>query len=100
MIGVGGVGSFAMQYARLAGARVIAAERSGRQARLGARSSVRAKSSTAPAAAPAVRDLTGGRGVDCVLDIVGTEATMAPRSTASPPAGRIVVVGYTPDVFA
>jgi D-arabinose 1-dehydrogenase-like Zn-dependent alcohol dehydrogenase len=47
-----------------------------------------------------VRDWTNGRGVDCVLDIVGTEQTMAAAIDAVGVGGRIVVIGYTPDLFA
>ncbi len=99
VIGVGGVGSFAVQFAKLAGARVIAVDRT--QAKLdwaltlGADAAVESGEVRA-----AVGDLTGGSGVDCVLDIVGTEATMAAGLDALAVGGRIVVVGYTPDTFA
>ena len=46
-----------------------------------------------------MRDLTGGRGADCVLDIVGKAETMAAAIDAVAVGGRIVVVGYTPDSF-
>jgi propanol-preferring alcohol dehydrogenase len=99
VIGVGGVGSFAVQVAQLAGARVIAAERTEAKrawaASLGAEATV-----DSAAIAPAVRTLTGGRGADCVLDIVGTEATFAAALDSVATGGRIVVVGYTPDSFA
>ena len=93
-IGVGGVGSFAVQYAKLAGARVLALEKAEHKRawaqKLGAES----------ASSDTIRELTAGRGVDCVLDIVGTEESMAIAIDAVSPGGRIVVVGYTPDMFA
>ena len=99
LIGVGGVGSFAIQFARLAGARVIAAERTRTKLdwalHLGATEVVESDH-----VARAVRDLTDGRGVDCVVDIVGTEQTMAAAIDAVSPGGRIVIVGYTPDSLA
>lgn len=99
VIGVGGVGSFAVQVAQLAGARVIAAERTAEKRAwaktLGADATV-----DSAAIAPAVRTLTGGRGADCVLDIVGTEASFAAALDSAAAGGRIVVVGYTPDSFA
>ena len=99
LIGVGGVGSFAIQFARLAGARVIAAERTRTKLdwalHLGATEVVESDH-----IARAVRDLTDGRGVDCVVDIVGTEQTMAAAIDAVSPGGRIVIVGYTPDSLA
>jgi len=99
LIGVGGVGSFAIQFARLAGARVIAAEQTRTKLdwalHLGASEVVESDH-----VARAVRDLTDGRGVDCVVDIVGTEQTMAAAIDAVSPGGRIVIVGYTPDSLA
>ena len=99
VIGVGGVGSFAVQVARLAGARVIAAERT--EAKRAWATSLGAEATVDSAAtAPAVRALTGGRGADGVLDIVGTEASFAAALDSVAAGGRIVVVGYTPDSFA
>jgi propanol-preferring alcohol dehydrogenase len=99
VIGVGGVGSFAIQFATLVGAHAIAAERTEAKLKwactLGASEAV-----DSSRIVEAVGDLTGGRGVDCVLDIVGTEATMAIGLGVLAAGGRIVVVGYTPDSFA
>src|SRR5438105_4894432 len=76
VIGVGGVGSFAVQFAKLAGARVIAAERS--VAKLNwARELGAAEAIDSADMGQEVRKLTHGRGVDCVLDIVGTAQTMS-----------------------
>ncbi|MFL5259114.1 MAG: alcohol dehydrogenase catalytic domain-containing protein [Hyphomicrobiales bacterium] len=87
VIGVGGVGSFAVQYAELAGARVIALDKTEEK---------RAWARELGAEAAAV----GALKVDCVLDIVGTEESIAVALDAVSPGGRIVVVGYTPDVFS
>lgn len=45
-----------------------------------------------------VRRLTEG-GVDCVLDIVGSSASLAAGIGALRPGGRLVLVGYTPDEY-
>jgi propanol-preferring alcohol dehydrogenase len=96
IVGAGGVGSFAIQYAKLAGAAVIVAERTAEKRewakRLGADQTVATED-----AAPTAKAANGSRGVDCVLDLVGTEATMATAMDAVAAGGRIVVVGYTPD---
>ena len=98
IIGVGGVGSFAVQLAKLAGARVIAAERT--PAKLDwARKLGADEAAGVPEIGFAVCALTGGRGVDCVLDIVGTGETMATAIDAIGVGGRIVVVGYTPELI-
>ena len=99
VIGVGGVGSFAVQYAAMTGARVIAAERTDRK-RDWARTLGAAEVVDSASFAAAVRELTYGNGVDCALDIVGTAATMAGAIDAVAAGGRIVVVGYTPEFFA
>ena len=98
IIGVGGVGSFAIQYARHVGATVLAVERNAHKAAwartLGAQEAV------AGDGIALARTQNGGRGVDCVIDIVGTEQTFAAAFEAVAPGGRIVVVGYTPDSFS
>jgi propanol-preferring alcohol dehydrogenase len=99
VIGVGGVGSFVVQFAKLAGARVLAVERT--PAKLDwARDLGAADAVSSDDVSQAVRDWTNGRGVDCVLDIVGTEQTMAAGIDAVCVGGRVVVVGYTPDSLA
>jgi propanol-preferring alcohol dehydrogenase len=96
VIGVGGVGSFAVQFARLAGARVIATDRTeAKHAWARELGVVAAIVSDDPARA--VRTLTGGRGVDCVIDIVGTEETMSAGIDSLVVGGRLVIVGYTPE---
>lgn len=98
VIGVGGVGSFAVQFAKLAGARVFAAERT--PAKIDWAKSLGAHEAIDFAdIGEEARGLTGQRGADCVLDIVGTEETMAAAIAAVAVGGRIVVVGYTPDSF-
>jgi propanol-preferring alcohol dehydrogenase len=98
IIGVGGVGSFAVQYAALSGARVIAAERTPEK-REWAQSLGAMETVASPGIAKAVHEITKGRGVDCVLDVVGTEVTMAESIDSVCPGGRIILIGYTPDSF-
>jgi 2-desacetyl-2-hydroxyethyl bacteriochlorophyllide A dehydrogenase len=99
VIGAGGVGSFALQFTRLAGAQVVAIEQTSAKRDwalgLGALAAV-----GTDGVAAAVRNHTGGRGFDCVLDIVGTKETSAAAIEAAGRGGRIVIVGYTPDSFA
>ncbi|MEX2316464.1 MAG: zinc-binding dehydrogenase [Pirellulales bacterium] len=98
VIGVGGVGSFVVQFARLAGARVIAVDRSDTKSAhaLGLGAEIAINSSRQDVLAE-VRRATNGRGVECVLDIVGQAATMQMGIDALAVGGRMVVVGYTPD---
>ncbi|MFC0005011.1 zinc-dependent alcohol dehydrogenase family protein [Micromonospora siamensis] len=92
-LGSGGVSLFALQLARLRGARVIAttgrADRAERLRALGAEQVVdRAAHPDWPAR---VRELTGGRGVDRVVDVVGDVAA-ALRCVAY--QGEVACVGF------
>ena len=90
----GGVGSFAVQLAKLYGAGKVIAAASSAEKRaiavaLGADVSV---DYTAPGWSETVRDLTGGRGADVVLDLVGGETTVQALEALAP-FGRLVVIG-------
>jgi NADPH2:quinone reductase len=88
----GGVGSATLQVARGLGARTIAVVSTEEKAdfvrRLGADETV-----LVDVFKDAVRDLTGGRGVDVVVDVVGGDAfTDSLRCLAE--QGRLLVVGF------
>ena len=82
--GTGGVSLFALQLARLFGARVIATTSSDAKAErlraLGANAVVNYR--TTPDWPPAVRQVTGGRGVEQVIDIAGSTLDASIRATA------------------
>ena len=98
IIGVGGVGSFAVQFARLCGAKVVAVEKSAekcqRALELGADAAIHSVEQEVAAEA---RRLTGGWGMDCVIDIVGAESTIAAGIKSLANGGRLIIVGYTPE---
>jgi NADPH:quinone reductase-like Zn-dependent oxidoreductase len=92
--GTGGVSLFALQFARSAGARVIATsgsdEKLGRVLALGASDGINYK--TTPDWDKKVRELTGGRGVDHVVEVGG--AGTLPRSIkAVRTGGHIALIG-------
>lgn len=92
----GGVGSFAVQLAKLYGAsKVIAAastpEKRAIAERLGADASV---DYTTPGWADKVRQLTGGRGVDVVLEMAGGDVVGQALDTLAP-FGRMVFLGQS-----
>lgn len=92
--GTGGVSLFALQFARLAGARVIATssseEKLGRVKTLGASDGINYRA--APEWGETVRQLTRGRGVDHVIE-VGGAGTLAQSLRAVRTGGHIALIG-------
>ena len=101
VFGVGGVGSFAVQFAKQAGAMVIAVDQTeakcARATELGADHVI--NSSSADVAEEA-RRLTDGWGVDCAIDIVGMQATISAGIDSLANGGRLVIIGYTPEEYS
>ncbi len=100
IIGIGGVGAVLTQLARRAGLHVVAvdhaAEREAWALENGAHEFL---DSTRVNVADAVRERTHGLGADCVIDVVGKETTLRDGVNALRRGGRLVVVGYTPDLY-
>lgn len=95
VIGCGAVGLSAIQGARLAGAaRIVAVDVDPRKfalaRKLGATDTVDAAAEDALAA---IRDLTGGRGVDCVFEAAGNPRAFRLSAEAARPGGEIVWLG-------
>ncbi len=95
-LGTGGVSIFALQLAKAMGARVIAttssAEKAARLRDLGADEVV--NYTEIEAWGQHVRKaLTGGAGVDCVVE-VGGPATMSESMRAVRPGGEVVLIGF------
>jgi len=92
--GSGGVSVFALQFARLLGARVIAttsnAEKAERLRALGASDVV--NYAATPDWDAKVRELTDGRGVDCVIEI-GGPGTIAMSLQTLAVGGHISLIG-------
>lgn len=92
--GTGGVSLFALQFARMAGARVIATSSSdvklARVKELGASDGINYK--TTPEWGTRARELAGGAGVDHVVE-VGGAGTLAQSLKAVRMGGRISLIG-------
>jgi NADPH:quinone reductase-like Zn-dependent oxidoreductase len=92
--GTGGVSLFALQFARLAGARVIATsssdEKLARVKGLGASDGINYRAT--PEWGETVRHLTAGRGVDHVVE-VGGAGTLAQSLRAVRTGGHIALIG-------
>jgi propanol-preferring alcohol dehydrogenase len=93
----GGVGIHMVQMARLCGGRVFAAEVGDEKLALakrwGAEALIDARTQDIVEAA---RALTGGRGVDAVIDMVGTRQTLEAAMQTLATGGRMVIIGSRP----
>jgi NADPH:quinone reductase-like Zn-dependent oxidoreductase len=93
--GTGGVALFGLQFASAAGARVIVTSRSddklARAKALGAWQGINYASH--PEWDEAVRDLTGGQGVEHVLELAGGD-NLRRSAKATAPGGRISLIGF------
>jgi NADPH:quinone reductase-like Zn-dependent oxidoreductase len=94
-LGTGGVSLFAVQFAAMAGARVIATsssdEKLAKAKHLGATDTVNYR--TTPDWDKTVLELTGGRGVDHVIEVAGGE-TFKRSLNALAIEGHVAVVGF------
>ena len=96
VIGCGGVGQAAIQGARIAGASMIIAvdtvqSKLDTAAKLGATHGVLAGSDRDPVAQ--VKELTGGRGVDFALEVIGSAATLKQAYDMVRQRGAVIAVG-------
>ncbi|MDP2701787.1 MAG: zinc-binding dehydrogenase, partial [Candidatus Rokubacteria bacterium] len=99
LIGVGGVGLHALQMAKMAGGWVIAVDVN--DARLELARTLGADAVVDARSGPfheAVRELTDGQGVDVVLEFVANQQTLPSSYLSVKRAGRLVFVGYTPQL--
>ena len=94
VIGVGGSGHLAVQILKaITGARVIASDVRPEALRLALECGADQVVDAGESAAQEVRDATGGRGADVILDFVGTDSTMALGAAVGRMLGDFSVVG-------
>ncbi|KAB2812150.1 alcohol dehydrogenase catalytic domain-containing protein [Pimelobacter simplex] len=93
VLGVGGLGHVAVQLARLAGAAVIAVDRVAAKLDLARRLGADHVLPAGPELPDAVRELTGGRGADVVIDLVGSSVSLAQAGAMVAVNGVVSVVG-------
>ena len=100
VLGVGGLGSNAVQLGKAMGATVIAVTRSEAKLRLarelGADETVAADDGDPVAA---VKALTGGHGADVVIQCVGSAAVDEQAIAMGGPGGRVVLIGASLEHF-
>lgn len=100
VIGVGGVGSIVTQLLSVAGLEVIAADSDEAKAEWTLEQGASVFVSAAgDALISRLQRLTDGLGVDRAIDVVGLEGTMSAGFASLRRGGRLVVVGYTSELF-
>ncbi|MFP3905585.1 MAG: NAD(P)H-quinone oxidoreductase [Acidimicrobiales bacterium] len=97
--GASGVGTAAIQIAKAIGASIIVTASTGKLDACRQLGADRAVDYTADDFVEAAKDLTGGRGVDVVLDVIGGEY-LARNLDALTVGGRIIQVGVMGDASA
>ena len=94
VIGVGGLGHLAVQILKATtAARVIAVDMRPEALHLAAESGADLIVQPGETAGTTIREATGGRGADVVLDFVGVDATLALAAAVVRPLGDITIVG-------
>jgi D-arabinose 1-dehydrogenase-like Zn-dependent alcohol dehydrogenase len=97
VIGLGGVGIHTLQIAAAIGSRAIGIDVSPRAREVAAGLGLDALAGDDQAIDERVAEVSGGDGVDVVIDTVGSAATVARSFRIVRPAGRVVGVGYSVD---
>src|ERR1041384_427447 len=94
VIGVGGLGLYAVQFLRqLTGTRVVAVDSTEARLKLAREHGADDVVSSGPDAADQIREISGGIGGRFVLDCVGVNATLATGVAALSWGGRLAMVG-------
>ena len=94
VIGAGGLGHLAVQFLKaLSATTVISVDQRESALALVAEMGADHTVVAGPEAAAEIRAITGGRGADVVLDIVGYDDTLALAAAVAAPLGRLTIVG-------
>jgi propanol-preferring alcohol dehydrogenase len=94
VIGVGGLGHVAVQILKATtAARIVAVDTSKDALALAEQSGADHAVVSGDGAAQQIRELTGGRGADVVVDMVGADATLAMGAASARMMGDLTVVG-------
>jgi len=93
VIGIGGLGLYAVQFLRqFTGARIVAVHSSGARLKVARKYGADDVVSSGPDAAKQIRELSGGVGATFVRDCVGVNATLATAVAALSWRGRPVMI--------
>jgi propanol-preferring alcohol dehydrogenase len=99
ILGVGGLGIHGVQIARSAGAEVFATSRQANRVALARHYGATAINTGLRKLEPTIADLTGGDGVDVVVDNIGTRDSVRQGLSVLRPGGKFLVVAYLDESF-
>jgi propanol-preferring alcohol dehydrogenase len=101
VIGVGGLGHLAVQVLKTTtAARIVAVDSKPEALALARAHGADVTVAAGDAAAGEIRDATGGRGADVVLDLVGSASTLALGAAVARQLGDVTLVGIAGGSFA
>lgn len=96
IVGAGGLGIHGVQIAKLCGAKVIVADRKEKALRLAEGFGADLLIHGGADSAAAIREFTRGKGVDAVIECVGSKDTLSWSLPSLKKGGKLVIVGYVP----
>jgi propanol-preferring alcohol dehydrogenase len=99
ILGAGGLGIHGVQIAKSKGAEVFATSRQPQRLTLAERYGAVGIDTTSESFEVAVRKLTGGDGVDIVVDNIGTRDSVRRGLAMLRPGGKFLVVAYLDETF-
>ena len=96
LVGIGGLGIHAVQIAKLCGANVLAADRKPNALALAKQFGADFLIDAGKNPLDQIKEITGGKGVDAVVEFVSSKETMAWSLPGLKKGGTLVFVGYVP----
>jgi len=99
ILGVGGLGIHGVQIAVRAGAKVIATSRRPERLKIAEKYGAIPVNTKTQSLEAVVKELTGGEGVDVIMDNIGNNESIAQGIKILRPGGKFLVVAYLDDTF-
>jgi propanol-preferring alcohol dehydrogenase len=96
IVGAGGLGIHGVQIAKLCGARVLVAEKKKKALDLAGQFGADFLIDAGKNPSNQIREMTHGKGVDAVIEFVGSKETLAWSLPSLKKGGKLIVVGYAP----
>ena len=96
LVGTGGLGIHGVQIAKLCGATVLAADHKPGALALAKQYGADFVIDARENPLDRIREITGGKGVEAVVEFVGSKATLAWSLPSLKKGGTLVIVGYAP----